>query len=106
MGMHARVMRVELSDVDRGIAFVRDRIVPAVRQQQGIAAAYWLVDRAGGHGLAVTIWDSETAMLAADAAARESARTEKRDGAVETATLELYEVVAQLSTGPDGQPAP
>jgi hypothetical protein len=96
MGMHARVIRVELGDVERGIAFVRDRIVPAARQQQGIVAAHWLVDRAGGRGLAVTIWDSQTAMLAADAAARESARTEKRDGAVKTAALELYEVVAQL----------
>lgn len=96
MGMHARVMRVELGDVDRGISFVRDQIVPAARQQPGIVAAYWLADRASGHGLAVTIWESEAAMLAGDAAAREAARTEKQDGAVESAALELYEVVAHL----------
>ena len=35
-------------------------------------------------------------MLAGDAAAREAARTEKQDGAVESAALELYEVVAHL----------
>jgi len=96
MGMHARVMRVELGDVDRGIAFVRDQIVPAARQQPGIVAAYWLMDRANGHGLAVTIWDSEDAMLAGDAAAREASRTEAKDGTVEAATLEVYEVVAHL----------
>ena len=78
------------------IAFVRDQIVPAARQQPGIIAGYWLADRASGHGLAVTIWESEAAMLAGHAAAREAARTEKQDGAVESAALELYEVVAHL----------
>jgi heme-degrading monooxygenase HmoA len=96
MGMHARVMRVELGDVDRGIAYVRDRVVPSARRQPGIVAAYWLLDRASGHGLAVTIWDSEDAMVAADAVAREAARTEKQEGAVEAAALELYEVIAHL----------
>ncbi len=96
MTMHARVMRVELGDTDRGISFVRDQIVPSARQQPGIVAAYWLVDRASGHGLAVTIWESEAALLAAGSVAREVARSEKEDGAVESATLELYEVVAHL----------
>lgn len=96
MGMHARVMQVELGDLDRGASFVREKIVPSVRQQPGIVAAYWLADRGSGRGLAVTIWESEDAMLAADAVARETARTEKEEGAVETAALELYEVIAQL----------
>jgi heme-degrading monooxygenase HmoA len=96
MGMHARVMQVDLGDVDRAIEFVRERIVPSARQQPGIVGAYWLADRASGHGLAVTLWESEAAMLAADAAAREASGTEREDGAVESATLELYEVIAHF----------
>lgn len=96
MDMHARVMRVELGDVDRAISFVRDQIVPSARQQQGIVAAYWLLDRASGHGLAVTIWESEDAMLASETVAREAARSEQQDGAVEAAAAERYEVVAHL----------
>jgi heme-degrading monooxygenase HmoA len=96
MGMHARVMRVELGDVDRGASFVREKIAPSAKQQPGIVAAYWLADRGSGRGLAVTIWESEDAMLAADAVARETARTEKDEGSVETAALELYEVIAHL----------
>lgn len=96
MGMHARVMRVELGDVDRGISYLQDKIVPSASQQPGIVAAYWLADRASGRGLAVTIWESEDAMAAADAVARETARTEKQDGAVDPAELELYEVVAHI----------
>jgi heme-degrading monooxygenase HmoA len=96
MGMHARVMRVELGDVDLGASFVREKIAPSAKQQPGIVAAYWLADRGSGRGLAVTIWESEDAMLAADAVARETARTEKDEGSVETAALELYEVIAHL----------
>jgi hypothetical protein len=44
----------------------------------------------------VTIWESEAAMLAADATAREASRSEEKDGTVESAALELYEVVAHL----------
>ncbi len=96
MEMHARVMHVELGDVDGGAAFVHDKIVPSARQQPGIVAAYWLADRATGRGLVVTIWESEDAMLAADAVARETARTEKEEGSVHTAALELYEVIARI----------
>jgi heme-degrading monooxygenase HmoA len=96
MTMHARVMRVALDDVERGVSFVRDQIVPSARQQPGIVAAYWLADRASGQGLAVTIWESEAAMLAADATAREAARSEQKDGAVESAALDLYEVIAHI----------
>lgn len=96
MGMHARVIQVELGDVDRGASFVRDKIVPSARQQPGIVAGYWLVDRSSGRGLAVTIWESEDAMVAAGAVARQTAQTEKEEGSVETAALELYEVIAHL----------
>lgn len=96
MGMHARVMRVDLGDVDRATAFVRDRVVPSARQQPGIVAAYWLLDRESGEGLAVTIWDSEASLRAGDEAAREVSRTEEKDGAVESASLETYEVIAHL----------
>lgn len=80
--------------MDRGASFVREKIAPSARQQPGIGAAYWLADRVSGRGLAVTIWESEGAMLAVDAVAREAARTEKEEGSVETAALGLYEVIA------------
>jgi hypothetical protein len=96
MGMHARVVRVELDDFDRAIAFVRERIVPSAGQQPGLVAAFWLGDRAGSRGLALTVWESEDAMLASEPAAREASRTEAKDGAVVAATVERYEVLAHL----------
>ena len=53
MTMHARVMKVEFGDAERGISFVRDQVVPSARHQPGIVTAYWLADRASGQGLAV-----------------------------------------------------
>ena len=96
MGMHARVIRVELGDLDRARSFVRDQVVPSARQQPGIVAGYWLLDRVDGHGLAVTIWQSEDAMLASETVAKETARREPQDGAVEAATAHRYEVIAHL----------
>jgi hypothetical protein len=75
--------------VDRGASFVREKIAPPARQQPGIVAAYWLADRGSGRGLAATIWESEGTMSAADAVAREAARTAKEEGSVETAALGL-----------------
>lgn len=97
MGMHARVTTVELGDdTDRAIFLVRDQIVPLARRQQGIVAAYWLGDRASGRGIAVTIWESEDAMLASEGVAREAARREHQDADVETVGVEHYEVIAHL----------
>ncbi|MFW5899426.1 MAG: hypothetical protein ACOCUN_03030 [Jiangellaceae bacterium] len=95
--MHARVTSVQLGDdADQAISLVRDQIVPLARQQQGIVAAYWLGDRASGRGLAVTIWESEEAMLASEEVAREAARREQQAADVETAAVEHYEVIAHL----------
>ncbi len=97
MSMYARVTSVELGDdADRAISLVRDQIVPLARQQEGIVAAYWLGDRDSGRGLAVTIWESENAMIASEAVAREAARREQQDADVQTETVEHYEVFAQL----------
>ncbi len=97
MAMHARVTSVQLGDdADQAISLVRDQIVPLARQQQGIVAAYWLGDRASGRGLAVTIWESEEAMLATEEVAREAAQRELNEADVETAAVEHYEVIAHL----------
>lgn len=96
MGMHARVTTVELGDDDRAISVVHEQIIPVAKQQQGIVAAYWLGDRVSGRGLAVTIWESEEAMIASEGVAQEAARKEQKDADVRTEAVEHYEVVAHL----------
>ena len=49
-------------ELERWISRAREQVKPSVQQDPGLKAAYWLVDRQGGKGLIVTIWESEEAM--------------------------------------------
>lgn len=82
-------------DLDRWIERAREHVKPSIRQDPGLKAAYWLVDRAGGKGLIVTFWDSEEAMRASEEARRRrQAATTAATGA--RVTTERYELVDSL----------
>lgn len=52
----------ESGDVlEEGIRHVQDEVVPSIRGAEGLRAAYWLVDRAAGKRLSVTVWESADA---------------------------------------------
>jgi heme-degrading monooxygenase HmoA len=82
-------------ELERWIARAREHVKPSIREDAGLKAAYWLVDRAGGKGLIVTFWESEAAMQASEAARqRRQAATSAATGAqVQT---ERYEIVDAL----------
>ena len=82
-------------DLERWIVRAREYVKPSVRQDRGLKTAYWLVDREGGKGLIITIWESEDAMRASEEArARRQARTSAATGAA--VTTDRYEVVDSL----------
>ena len=82
-------------DLDRWIVRAREHVKPAIRQDPGLAAVYWLVDRAGGKGLIVTLWESADAMHASERArAARQVGTSVATGA--SVTTERYEVVDSL----------
>ena len=51
--------------LDEGMRHVREEVVPSIRAAAGLQAAYWLVDRAAGKRLSVTIWEDPDAAAAA-----------------------------------------
>ena len=82
-------------ELERWIERARDHVKPAIREDAGLKAAYWLVDRAAGKGLIVTFWESEEAMRASeDARRRRQAATGAATGA--RVTTERYEIVDSL----------
>jgi heme-degrading monooxygenase HmoA len=82
-------------ELERWIARAREHVKPAIRQDVGLKAAYWLVDRAAGKGLIVTFWDSEESMRASEEARRRrQAATAAATGA--RVTTERYEIVDSL----------
>jgi heme-degrading monooxygenase HmoA len=82
-------------ELERWIERTREHVKPSIREDGGLKAAYWLVDRAGGKGLILTFWESEEAMRASEEARRRrQAATSAATGA--QVTTERYEIVDAL----------
>ena len=82
-------------ELERWIERGREHVKPSIRQDAGLKAAYWLVDRESGKGLIVTLWESEEAMRASEEARRRrQAATSAVTGA--QVTTERYEIVDAL----------
>ncbi len=69
--MHARVTRLQAKqDRDQATRMV-ERVIPEAERQPGFLAGYWMLDRAKGTMLAVTLTESEAAVAATEGTAEE-----------------------------------
>lgn len=59
--MHAVLIEVDVAGVDReaGLAMLRERVVPAIREMTGFHSGTWLTGNEQGTGLSLTVWDTE-----------------------------------------------
>ena len=81
--------------LDEAARMLQEEAVPFARQQPGFKAAYWLADRQTGKVLAVTLWESEGAMRASEAAIEQRRlQSAQRLGAT-IQSVERYEVIAE-----------
>ena len=64
--MYARStsIRGNLSDLDAGIAYVRDEVMPSIKRTDGCVGLSMLTDREGGRCIVATSWVDEQAMRA------------------------------------------
>jgi hypothetical protein len=89
------------ADLEEGIRHVLEEVVPSIRGAEGLRAAYWAVDRAGGTRISVLVWEgadsSGTAMPAVAEAIKERRAAGGRTNpqASPTATRR-FEVIAQI----------
>ena len=88
--MWARVASYEIpvGEVDAGIRAFQ-KAMTSLRQMDGAAAAYLLLDRTSGKALTLTLWDSDEALAASEDTA-ERVRREAVGDAVRT--VERYEI--------------
>jgi len=63
--------QVERAGTTEGVAFVRSRVVPAIRVLPGFCSAELLLDPFSGGGVFVTCWDDERNAAAADGVVRD-----------------------------------
>ena len=64
--MHARstTIKADPENLDAGIAYVRDEVLPAVQQAEGCIGLSMLTDRDNGRCIVATAWADEQAMRA------------------------------------------
>ena len=95
--MHARVTRLEASAdrLDEMVGQFEAHTIPVLEGLDGYKGYILLGDRTNGVAMAVTYWDSESAMQASDdAVAPERERAAETAAAASGPTVERYEVVS------------
>ena len=94
MAMYARITTLEGSpdEIDQGLRYVRENVLPQLQQQDGFKGMTALADRQSGKTLGITFWESEEALRASE----EAANTMRQDSAEAMgdtiAGVERYEV--------------
>ena len=104
--MHARstTFRGDPNALDAGVAYVRDKVLPAARQMDGCSGLSMLADRHTGRCVVTTSWDDADAMhRSADAMRpiRETAVTTVRGTDLEVAEWSI-DVLHRKRTAPEG----
>ena len=66
--MHARMLRMQIKAerIDEAARVFAEDVVPGCRSQAGYRGAYFLVDRKMGECIPITLWETETDMIATE----------------------------------------
>jgi heme-degrading monooxygenase HmoA len=84
--------RGDPAQIDQGINYIRESVLPSVRPDERLEGFYHLVDRQSGKAISITLWESEEAMRATEEEANEL-RAEIANAANATIeSVETYEV--------------
>jgi heme-degrading monooxygenase HmoA len=87
--------------IDEGVRYAQENIVPTLQEVEGFEGVYLLVDRQSGKVLTITLWESEEAMRTSEEEANQlrsehSGRWDQvptaEAGGQEGAGVERYEV--------------
>jgi heme-degrading monooxygenase HmoA len=66
--MYGRITRIQIPPdaVDKGIAYFKEKVMPAARSAPGNAGAVLLVDRKNGTAVGITLWETTDALNASE----------------------------------------
>jgi hypothetical protein len=96
--MFARVTTIEASpaDIDKGIRFMRETVLPEAKKMKGFKGLYELVDRKTGKQMTIALFDTETDLNASAEAAKGLRVQYVQTVAAQPPKVEIYEVAVQV----------
>jgi heme-degrading monooxygenase HmoA len=95
--MFARVSTYRADDADKLVEGF-ERVREPLEQMDGFSHAYFMVDRAAGKGLSITVWETEEALSASAAKADELRKQGAETGGASIESVESYEIGLQVGT--------
>ena len=95
--MYARLTRFQgpPDRLEEGIFLLHEQVIPRARLRNGQVSGYWLLDRASGQGVVVSLWETEAAMLASEAAAEQLRQAVVDHVGGTVLSVEQFEVVGE-----------
>lgn len=92
--MFARISRLEGDPAtsDESITYVREKVLPQVRQMPGAKGMVSMLDRQTGQAISFTLWESEEAMRSTEEAANRMRDDAAADMESSIAAVERFEV--------------
>jgi heme-degrading monooxygenase HmoA len=86
-----RTLQVPPDQIDAGVEYLRNSMLPEAKQVEGFRGMISMVERETGTAVTVTLWDSDEALQASEEA---GAKLRAQGGAPETKpVIKRYEVV-------------
>ena len=78
--------------IDQGLRYAQENIVPTLQEVEGFEGVYLLIDRQSGEVLTITLWESEEAMRASEEEANQLPSEHRGEWRQEVGGVERYEV--------------
>jgi len=82
----------EDAQVEEGLRYAREEVLPRARQMDGFRGVISLLDRQSGKSLSLTLWESEEAMRASEEEANQLRSASAEAGGETVQDVERYEV--------------
>jgi heme-degrading monooxygenase HmoA len=95
--MFARVSTYRAADADKLLEGFQG-VTDPLEQMDGFSHAYFMVDRASGKAMSITLWESEQALSASAARADEMRKQGSEAGGGSIESVEHYEIGITVGT--------
>jgi heme-degrading monooxygenase HmoA len=103
MYLRVTAFKSDPSKLDAGVAFLREKIIPAMKQAPGFLGATCILNREEGTGAASTLWESLEAMNQAEQLGQQSRIQSSAATGLEVVDVDRFEITALEMSSPTPQ---